>query len=392
MKASNIIYALLLGATLTACNEVDICESEHPHKANAQFTFDLDKYEAEKTDTMGVLAYRVVNQFKCLARVNSTDLNMACSDDKALAEDRKTLKISEGEYRFYTFPLDDKEIDYSELDDFIASKSADYPIRNVGFTYRQYDINDPELKKKLTEWLDYNPYSKYIQPDASPILYDTTAVINVERDQHITQSFKPKSLSQNVDVVFHIDKKVNKTPFIIDEVWAELSGIPVHINLLSRHLEISKTAKIMFPITLTAKNGDKTDSFENTTLTCKGNINVMGVVNVQRSKGETIEEAMYKTYGPGIMQVIIYGHSVDPVSGKTRHKKWQGIINLYRPILAADLMKVSDDGLYVTRSRERGTINVTARLSIDGEKIVAPNTESHSFGEWIPTVDILLDI
>ena len=103
MKASNIIYALLLGATLTACNEVDICESEHPHKANAQFTFDFDKYEAEKTDTKGVLAYRVVNQFKCLARVNSTDLNMACSDDKALAEDRKTLKISEGEYRFYTF-------------------------------------------------------------------------------------------------------------------------------------------------------------------------------------------------------------------------------------------------------------------------------------------------
>lgn len=392
MKASNMICALLLGATLTACSEVDICESQHPHKANAQFTFDFGKYEEEKPDTMGVLAYRVVNQLKYLARVNSTDLKMACSDDKALTGDKKTLRISEGEYLFYTFPLDDKEIDYSELHDFMDNFSIDYPIQDVGLTYRQYDINDPELKKKLTEWQDYNPYSKYIQPDASPILYDTTSIVSVERDQRITHAFQPKALSQKVDVVFHIDKKVNKTPFVIDEVWAELSGIPTHINLFTRHLDISKTAKIMFPITLTAKNGDEADSFENPTLTCKGNINVTGVVNVQKAKLETVEEVMRKTYGPGIMQVIIYGHAVDPVSGKTRHKKWQGIINLYRPILAADLMKVSDDGTYVVRRREKGTINVTARLSIDGEKIVGPGADNNSLGEWIPTVDILLDI
>ena len=380
MKTTNIlICAALTGMALASCNEVDICESQHPHQAKARFDFNWGERESEKPDTMGVLAYRIVGQNKQLVNVSTATLKIG--NDESLA-------IPVGEYRFYTLPLDDKEIDYSELHAFVEGNSVDIPIHNVGVTYRDYDISDPELKRKLTEWDDFNSYAKYMQPDASPLFYDSTQVISVERDEQLSHTFHPKSLSQTVDINFSINKDVSKTPFIIDEVWAEISGIPRYINLSNCHLDITKTAKMMFPVSLTPAE----DSFENKRLACSGTINVPGIVNVQRQKGDTDQEVMRKIHGPGIMQVIIYGHAVDPITGRTRHKKWQGIINLYQPIKNADLMQVAVDGTYVTKKRDHGTINVNANLTIDGDKIVSDSEGDNGLGKWIPTVDILLDI
>lgn len=380
MKTTNILLcAALTALSLASCNEVDICESNHPHEAEARFNFDWGGRESLKPDTMGVLAYRIVGQNKQLVNVNTTTLKIGKND---------SLAIPVGEYRFYTLPLDDKEIDYSELYAFVNGNSVDMPIHNVGVTYRDYDISDPDLRRKLTEWDDFNSYAKYMQPQASPLFYDSTQVIEVARDERLTHTFHPKSLSQSIDIKFTINKDVSKTPFVIDEVWAEISGIPRYINLSNCHLDITKTAKMMFPVTLSPE----ADSFTNRRLACSGNINVPGIVNVQRQKGDTDEEVQRKIHGPGIMQVIIYGHAVDPITGHTRHKKWQGIINLYQPIKNADLMQVAVDGSYVMKKRDQGTININADLTIDGDKIVGDDDSDNGLGRWIPTVDILLDI
>lgn len=383
MKTSKILSALLIGMTLTACSDVDICESKHPHEAEARFSFDFGSRETSKPDNMGVLAYRIVGQQKQLATVNTTTFKI---------NNRDSLAIPVGEYRFYTLPLDDKEIDYSELDEFVNGNSIDRPIHSVGLTYRDYDISDPDLRSKLTEWDDFNPYAKYMQADLKPLFYDSTQVINVERDQQVQHTFHPSILTQNIEINFNIDKKSNGTEFMVDKVWAEISGVPKYINISNCHLDITQTAKVMFPVTLTAADNSEGDSFANKTIKCQGNIDVTGLVNVQRGKGDTDNDVKRKIHGPGIMQVIIYGHAIDPVSGRTRHKKWQGIINLYEPIRRADLMYTSPDGSYSMRKKEAGVIDINARLTLDGEKIVSDAADDNGIGQWIPTVDILLDI
>lgn len=384
MKTTDILCALMLGATLASCNDVDICESKHPHQGEARFSFDWGEREADKPESMGVLAYRIVGQEKQFANLNTTTLKFAGNKD--------SIALSVGEYRFYALSLNDQELDYTELYDFIKGNGVDMPITQVGVTYRDYDISDPNLTKKLTGWDDFNSYAKYIQPTTKPLFYDSTQVMHIDRDEHFSYTFKPKSLSQDIDITFAIDKQIDNLPFVIDQVWAEISGVPRYITLSNCHLDITSTAKLMFPVALTSKNGSEGDSMDNTLLQCKGTISVPGLVNVQRQKGDTEADVMRKVHGPGIMQVIIYGHATDPTTGKTRRKKWQGIINLYQPIKVADLMYISPDGKYVTRKREHGTIKITAKLTIDGEKIISDSDSDNGLGAWIPTVDIQLDI
>lgn len=461
MKTNNLICTLLLGASLTACNEVDICERVHPHPSSLKFNFNWQENETniQTPDTIGVLAYRVIGQQKYLCKVNTSNLLIKLQNTKdpnttpdadnsdntepdnqpansevamwrAEADDNNgegdvqpgeddnngdnngggegdnpepnpepnpnpetdALSVLPGEYRLFTFPLNNEEVDYSELYAFINGNSSEHPISDVGFTYKEYDVNDPALRKKLTSWDDFNSYAKYVQPDASPLFYDTTQVIKVESDQVVSHTFTPTTISQNIDVYFNIDKNITNTKFVVDDVWAEISGVPRYIKMNSGQLDITKTSKIMFPMDLTTKDNGTEDTDDNTLLKCHGNINVTGIVNVQRSKGDNDDDVLKKIHGPGIMQVIIYGHMVDPVTGTTRYKKWQGIINLYRPIQAADLMQVSIDNKYVTRKRSHGVINITSRLTLDGDKIAGDKEGGSSLGEWIPTVSILLDI
>lgn len=443
MKTNNLICTLLLGVSLTACNEVDICEREHPHKAGLKFNFDWQQKgeDIPTPDTLGVLAYRVIGQQKYLCKVNTTNLlikeitdidsnadeeNKQPDQEPTTPAETKTraegdeqegteqpgegtdapdtdldpqpkpetdvLGVLPGEYRFYTFPLNNSEIDYSELKAFINGNSSEHPISDVGFTYKEYDISDPNLHKKLTSWDDFNSYAKYVQPDATPLLYDTTQVIKVESDAMVSHTFAPKTMSQNIDINFVIDKNITKNNFVVDDVWAEISGVPRYIKMNTGRLDITKTSKIMFPVELTTKNGESGDTEENTLLNCHGNINVTGIVNVQRSKGDTDEDVLSKIHGPGIMQVIIYGHMTDPVSGDIRYKKWQGIINLYKPIKNADLMQTSVEEGYVTRKRSHGVININTHMTLDGDKIGSDKDKDNSLGQWIPTVSILLDI
>ena len=76
MNNKKLLYTLLLGATLTSCAEVEICErDEHPHKGDVNFTYTWNKPE-DKPNRMGVLCYRVVGQWKQVAEVNTDDLTL----------------------------------------------------------------------------------------------------------------------------------------------------------------------------------------------------------------------------------------------------------------------------------------------------------------------------
>ena len=455
MNNKHILSLLLLGASLTACTEVEICEKdhsqEHPHKAELKFDFDWGT-RTDKPERMGVLCYRVVDQRKQIAEVKTDDLTARLfnaisevpsetpetpdspdtpdtpgdSETPDIPDDSETpdtpgdsetpdtpddsetpgtpadepppftpsVEVPRGDYKFVTFPLNNMYLDYSEIEEFMRKPAAECPLQDVGFSYKQYSVDDPDLNKPTLGWNDFNPYAKYIRPDVDAIFYDSTQIVHLNADVLTTQHFKPQTLTQNIDIYFNIKKDVSKTEFVVDNVWAELSGIPNHILLSKGYLDITKTSKVMFAVDLTPDNADDegNDTPSNKRISCHGNIDVTGVVNVQRGYGESEADVRKKIYGPGIMQVIIYSHVIDKTTGKQTPMKWQGIINLYRTLQRANLMTVTSDGKYVHRNGEHGTINISAEIGLDGVNFTNDDNGNDALDSWRSTADINVDI
>lgn len=392
MNNKKLLYTLLLGATLTSCTEVEICEREHPHTGDVNFTYTWNKPE-DKPKFMGVLCYRVVGQWKKVAKVNTEDLTLTIKEFPPTAF-KSTIEIPRGYYKFATFPLDNPSIDYSELEQFMKNDAKDYPLQNVGLSYKVYDIKDPKLNKPLA-WQDFNPYAKYIQPDVEPLYYDSTTVQRVRADRQTTFEFKPKILSQNIDINFNIVKNTDEVQFKVTEVWAEISGVPIYIKMNTGYLDITKTSKMLFKTDIKPSNPDDNgnDTNENKRIACHGNINVTGVVNVQRGYGETLADVRKKIYGPGIMQVVIYTEVYNPKTGQTFPQKWQGIINLYNTLNKAKLMTTTSDNKYVYRNGEHGAINISAEILLDGKTVGNIDKGGDALDRWIQTdSDINIDI
>lgn len=97
MNSKKLLYTLLLGATLTSCTEVEICERNHPHQGDVNFTYTWNKPE-DKPNRMGVLCYRVVGQWKQVAEVNTDDLTLRLIGETTITpENRPNENPDEGD-------------------------------------------------------------------------------------------------------------------------------------------------------------------------------------------------------------------------------------------------------------------------------------------------------
>lgn len=414
-RLSGCIRAVALAVTLltlvSSCVEVEICDSDtHPHTAAVKFDYAWPNDAViVRPDSMGVLAYRVVGRAKQLAKVDTRTL---------LVDGQENLPLPTGAYKFVTFPYVDDGFDYSEVKTFVNSTKRD-TLQNIYISYIEYDRRNPELRHKPREWNgltpgeldklngldldawdDHNNYSgKYLQPDIDVLYLDTTQIVAVDRDTQQKITFSPYALTQDIGIYFDIEKVVKDAQFVIDNVWGEVSGVPRRINLCNGNIDISHTSRIMFPIVLTNatsgattdKEGNSPDDGANTRLHCYGNINVPGIVNVQQRYGETLDDVRRKLRGPGIMQVIIYGHSVS-AEGKVKRRRWQGIINLYEALSAAKLITITPDGLNAVLGSKKAEVRINTALRMDGKTILRDFTGDDGIEEWIPTGSISVDI
>ena len=380
MNHSTIRYFLPLVVLLVACTQTELCEeTEHPHRISTMFSFNWvnatsDEYVHTVPDTMNVLAKRIVGTWKCLIQLDSYKAEgyYLWNAPEELPEGKTTeFRLRSGIYKLLAFNRDDKEFIYDDIDNYIRTDDGDKQVSDLNIEYKRYSYDDPELRGTISYWKDYNNYggsANYIQPDITPIYYDSITPIRVDDQDLSNYVFKPNLLSQNIDVKFHIHKKVDVVPFIIDSVYTEISGIPCRVNLANGYIDVTETCKMLYKNHVRDATGKKIkDTNTNTELECHGTIDVLSVVNAPDEK---------VTYGPGILQVMIFV--------KNRSMPIRGKVNLYYPIRRANLYELTEDGLHAIRHKRHGTIDIEANLIIDENFLVTSDDES-GFERWIST-------
>ena len=279
------------------------------------------------------------------------------------------FEIIPGQYKFVTFNRDTTEYLYQDLNKYLMSDENNLTLQELCMEYKRYAYSDPRLRGTVTNWKDYNLYGEggnYIQPDITPIYYDSVTNVRIMNDNQTSLTFKPALLTQNIDIRFRIHKKVDVLPFVIDSVYADISGIPFRLNLSNDYFDIKTTCKMMFRNYLEDDDGNRiSDTETNTELRCHGNIDVLSVVNAHDSTS---------TKGPGIMQVMVFIRGYQPV---------RGMINLYHCIRRANLINDVGDGVWARKRKNHGVLEIDSDLLID-ERLILEEDGDGSLDRWIP--------
>ena len=264
------------------------------------------------------------------------------------------------------------------MDSYVRAAETDTTLRDLNVEYKRYAYKDPNLRGTVNYWKDYNTYGdnqNYIQPDITPIYYDTIAPCDIKKNELEQFTFKPHLLTQNIDIRFHIRKKVDVIPFIIDSIYADISGIPYKVNLSNDFIDISTTCKMMFQAWLENESGTRIqDTEQNTYLLCHGNIDVLSVVNAPDS---------IVGRGPGIMQVMVFIRDRQPIRGR---------INLYHTIYRANLYEITEDGMNARRRKENGVLEIDSNLLIDENFVISSDDDGLERWQAAEEGDIVIDV
>ena len=285
------------------------------------------------------------------------------------------FRVQPGTFKFVAVNFDSDEFVYDELYDYVETGvTTNTYMRDLCVSYKRYRYNSPLLHNYLPDWPDYNVYGprdeygiptgeNYLQPDLMPVYYDSISPMIIDKNTTQTFTFKPSILTQNVDIYFDIHKVIDGddgTPFAIDTVCAEISGIPYRLNLTHDVFDIKNTGKMRFECWREDDGGTRIknkDTETSTDLHYHGNIDVLSIVNSENGEA-------YR--GPGIMQLMIKIQGM-----KTIHAR----INLHQTIAKAKLLNSTSDGLWAYRRKDHGVLKVEAVLTID-KNAVLPSEHS----------------
>ena len=453
-----LLGMFLLTLTLClSCTDAELCyQPNHPHRADAKFSFDWGSYQ-EIPDSMLVICNRVVNLWKAAAVVNSqtnighfifnaprvpaeetpapptegeetdtpaegeeTDTPAPATRAATSSPESDRFSLPVGTYKFLTISCDTTELDYTNVYKFLNDNTG-MVLQDVDVSYKTYGIRDKGYRGFRPGWEDNNNYgARYMQPDVYPLFYDTIAPRDLNLGETMRCHFTPKALTQNIDVYLTIKKKSENNHFTIDSVQAELAGIPISLNLSTGYLDITKTAKLPFRMDRYV-DGQKLevvkdsegkivssgDTHESTEIECHGNIDCTGIV--YNADPEALS-------GPGIMQLAIYltiekkipiyqrdqnGDLVLDDNGQLiiigyntmrSAKMIQGKINLFHTLREADLLEYLAGGRYVKKKVDHAVLRINADVELNADNISEESNEG--MDSWVSSgsKDIIIDI
>lgn len=305
-KYKNISLSLLLAVAAVSCTEVDFCEvGVHPHVAKVDVEYNWENV-SEPTDSMVVIAYRVVNQWTCgymstpytSGNTGRYIFNMLDTVEVA-ANGTAPLWVKCGDLRFltYSYDKDHSAFRYSYFVEPLAINNNALYVQ-----YKPFKLGS-ELQGDLAdEWKEINDYGDYVPHSTDDIYCDYKKVQEISAKDNVVE-FTPEGILKNYEFSFNISAQgVN-----ITKIVAEVSGIPAFYFFAKEQTSTTKTYKTLFPV---QKVGNQ----------YKANISVLGI---------NVSENSYTFKGNGILQLAIHTTSANGVS-----KVYNVMMNLYNTLYA----------------------------------------------------------
>lgn len=327
-----VAFAALM--LFTACAEVDLCEDhDGSHSTAVRYSYNWNGSDGDSPAKMYAVAHRIINDWQRAAIVPAS-------------ESSDTFAILPGEYKFLTIPAQHNAFNMDEIIASIENPMVNGRMQDKSISYELYSAR--QLANSSTDG-DYSGDAKtYIAIDPQPFYFDSVAVVNVNNGVANVR-FAPKPITQCVDVQFYINAKTTNP---VDSVFAELSGIPVSMEIGSRFVS-EKTASAFLRLSFSLANLEQEEGKIINVLQCNSQINVPTVLNSASSS---------ETTGPGLLTVGVYT-SEDTPEGKIVHCTVE-TRNLYSILEKAKLNVYADDLEHIVRNGESGKIDVKVPFTI----------------------------
>lgn len=283
-------------------------------------------------------------------------------------EEMHKLQVRDGQYQFLAFSATSNAFVVNGLDEF--EKNPDYPLEKMRLTYKTYNRDD-ELFAGYRAWKDYNPYSKFVLSEVSPMFYARKEDIRMKLNESRKILFEPRPITQRIKVEFTIKKEPN---VVVEALLAEMSGIPEGMQFSTGYMDIDHTYKLIFIPEIKTKN-----NVGQTTVECVGDMNVTSIV-------PSYDKALVT--GPGIMQVVVYTR-VDDENGRSHRKAIQCLINLYETLHKAKLLEWDEEGEHYRQTVSQATLHIQNVLEIK-EGSVVDGDDSTGLDTWrdMGTIDV----
>lgn len=278
------------------------------------------------------------------------------------------LQVRDGEYQFLAFSAGSEAFEIDGLEEF--EKNPDYPLEEMQLTYKTYNRDD-ELFAGYRAWKDYNPYSKFVLSEVSPMYYTRQEGIKMQLNGTKKIVFTPVPITQRIKVEFTIKKEPG---VVVEALLAEMGGIPEGMQFTTGYMNIDHTNKLIFIPHVNVK-----DNAGSTSVTCVGEMNVTSIV-------PSYDRALVT--GPGIMQVVVYTR-VDGAGGRVHRKAIQCLINLYETLRKARLLEWDEDGKHYKQRVSEAILRIENVLEIK-EGSVVDSDDSTGLDTWrdMGTIDV----
>ena len=369
-KVCSAALMMLCCVALFSCTKVDLCEEpQHIHRENIKLIYHWpeDVTEEQRPDSMFALINRAVTTHHIGYVTDTVNSDGGRYQFGGMYEDnvdRHPLMAKVGSYRVFAFNYDivksHERYRFENFDQF-ANNEGDNTIdvNDLYISYVPHERTDscvlPDSIDSI-DWIDTNPYSKYIAANMRPLYravndYDEKAqsyTFSVKEQGETKVLLYPQKATQDITITFPIYLEYTDEDTVSAEsIIAEISGIPHRMNFNSGELYVDTTYKVLFKMeldTLNAKetklevNKDTKDSLTFNEVQCTSTISVTGLLANEGPEFAT---------GAGIMQLCAHLSTKGGKKAKVMAK-----VNMYNTINDANLIIKDEEGRIMQNSKE----------------------------------------
>lgn len=356
------IAAALVLAIIAGCSKVDYTGSKDtPTETFVRYMLEWNgRNEVPKDMTLAMSRIYHAVHFSCT--IDSLGaMTSALRDTAMVACDTLTgLTMPNGEYYVLAFNDSPDAYDLSGYQKFITDNSAS--MREMCISAYGYSAQE---KDGLTEGMaDFNPSQDYIK-EMKPLWLDMQKV-NIHPDIDTSVTIDPVPITQEITFRIKIESEEGVE---IEQVKADISGVPQSVRLMTGQICDSLTCRVPFVM--------HEAGIQDSTTTYEGKVCVLGIFP---SPDQTF------ITGPGIFHIIV------KAKAKGFERTLRASINLKQAITDAGLVEnVSQSERLYRIGVPEAVIDIDKKLRIEENQIVLDG-DGKGVEVWIEKEDLEYEI